>query len=400
MTDLCPRIAFVPSDSVKTVLANLGRTEDVQFSPDDSRLAIAGYNNSKILLLDITVKTAKNKILINCEDWLEITSPSFNYPHGLFWIDSSTLIVANRSGDVPILKIPSEKPDGRSVEIAPIETISCSRDLLRSPGSVSVSKIGQDLYDVVICNNYAHNVSRHLLDARDGFAPQGSCRLLAKGLDVPDGISHSHSGEWIAVSNHHTSAVFIYRNDNSLDEQSEPAGKLLGVCCPHGLRFSHDDRHIFVADAGQPLVHVYRMEQRRWSGEHFPVHSLHAVDNEAFIRGHTNPHEGGPKGLDLMGDDRILVASCEEEPIVFFDVRKIFESPSTHSNFVIKPPDNTAETERLRLFLLGHVNLMSKSNATARLSIEALKRMVAARTLERDALLQQLNEIKREGIPN
>ena len=319
----------MPSDGVKTALANLGRTEDVQFSPDDSRLAIAGFNNNKILLLDIKVKTAKNKIVIKCEDWLEITSPSFNYPHGLFWIDSSTLIIANRSGDVPILKIPSEKPDSRTVEIAPMETIRRGRDLLRSPGSVSVSKIGQDLYDVVICNNYAHNVSRHLLDARNSFAAKGSCRLLAKGLDVPDGISHSHSGEWIAVSNHHTKAVFIYKNDNSLDEESEPAGKLLGMSYPHGLRFSHDDRYIFVADAGAPLVHVYRMGQRRWSGEHFPVHSLRVVDNEAFIRGHTNPQEGGPKGLDLTGDDRILVASCEEEPIVFFDVRKILESPSS-----------------------------------------------------------------------
>lgn len=355
--DLCPRISFVPSDGVKTALVNLGRTEDVQFSPDDRRLAIAGYNNNKILLLDIKFKTAKGKILILCQDWLEITSPSLNYPHGLFWIDDSTLIIANRSGEAPILKIPSEKPDNRIVEITPIETIRRGRDLLRSPGSVSVSKISQDLHDVVICNNYAHNVSRHLLDERNNFAPQGSCRLLAKGLDVPDGISHSHSGEWIAVSNHRRNAVFIFKNDSSLDEECEPIGKLRGMSYPHGLRFSHDDRHIFVADAGAPLVHVYKMDHRRWSGKHFPAYGLRAMDNEVFLRGHVNPQEGGPKGLDLTSDDRILVASCEEEPIVFFDVRKIFESPSIPSNFSNKPPDNNAEVERMRVSLLGHVNL-------------------------------------------
>ena len=398
MTDPCPRIAFVPSDGVKTALENLGRTEDVQFSPDDSQLAIAGFNNNKILLLDIKVKTAKNSIVIKCDDWLEITCLSFNYPHGLFWIDSSTLITANRSGDVPILKIPSERPDSRTVKIEPIETIRRGRDLLNSPGSVSVSKIGQDLYDVVICNNYAHYVSRHLLDAGNSFAAMGSCRLLAKGLNVPDGISHSHSGEWIAVSNHHTKAVLIYKNDNSLDEESEPAGKLLGVSYPHGLRFSHDDRFIFVADAGAPLIHVYRMRQWGWSGEHFPMHSFRAVDNEAFNRGHTNPQEGGPKGLDLTGDDRILVASCEEEPIVFLDVRKIFEAP--HSDFAIKPSDNIAETERTRLFLLGHINLMAKTNAKARLNIEVLKKMIAASTQERDVLLKQLKDIKSEGLLN
>jgi hypothetical protein len=396
--DLCPRISFVPSEGVKTALANLGRTEDVQFSPDDRRLAIAGFNNNKILLLDIEVKTAKDKILLKCEDWLEITSPSFNYPHGLFWIDSSTLIIANRSADAPIIKIPTEKPDGKAVEIAPIETIRRGRDLLRSPGSVSVSKIGEDLYDAVICNNYAHNVSRHLLDARDNLASKGSCRLLAKGLDVPDGISHSHSGEWIAVSNHHKNAVFMYRNDNSLDEESEPIGKLRGMSYPHGLRFSHDDRYIFVADAGAPLVHVYKMDHRRWSGKHFPAYSLRVMDNETFIRGQTNPQEGGPKGIDLTNDDRILVVSCEEEPIVFFDVRKMLEMPSAGSNTEIGRPESIAEAERTRLSLLGHIELMAKSNANARAQIDVLKKAVAAGAQERETLIKRLNNMKAKDL--
>ena len=76
-------------------MANLGRTEDVQFSPNNRRLATAGFKENKVLVLDIKIKTAKSKILVLCEEWLEITSPSFNYPHGLFWIDGSTLIVAN-----------------------------------------------------------------------------------------------------------------------------------------------------------------------------------------------------------------------------------------------------------------------------------------------------------------
>jgi hypothetical protein len=394
--DLCPRISFAPNDGVKTALANLGRTEDVQFSPDDRRLAIVGYNNNKILILDIKVKTAKGKILIKCEDWLEITSPSFDHPHGLFWIDGSTLIIANRSAEVPIIKIPSEKPESRTVEIMPIETIKRGRDMLRSPGSVSVSKIGQDLYDVVICNNYAHYVSRHLLDARDNFAAKGSIRLLTKGFDIPDGISHSHSGEWIAVSNHDKNAVFIYRNDSSLDQESEPAGKLRGMSYPHGLRFSHDDRYIFVADAGAPLVHVYKTDHRRWSGKHFPVHGLRVIDNEAFIRGHVNPSEGGPKGIALTGDDRILVVTCEEEPIVFFDVRKICEPPSAGSNFISEQSENITETEGVRRSLLGHINRMAKSRALAWREIEALQKRVAAGKEERDALVQQLNDMKKE----
>ena len=89
--DLCPRISFLLGNGVKFVMANLGRTEDVQFSPDNRRLAIAGFKQNKVLILDIEIKTSISKIFILCEDWLEITSPSFNYPHGLFWIDAAPL---------------------------------------------------------------------------------------------------------------------------------------------------------------------------------------------------------------------------------------------------------------------------------------------------------------------
>ena len=394
LMNVSPRISFLPSEGVKTALANLGRTEDVQFSPDNRRLAIAGFKESKVLILDIKIKTAKNKIQILSEDWLEITSPSFNYPHGLFWIDSSTMIVANRGGEVPIIKIPSEKPHNKTIEIIPAETIKLGRDLLHTPGSVSVSKVGRDLYDVVICNNYAHNVSRHLLDGRNSFAPRGSCRLLAKGLDVPDSISHSHSGEWLAVSNHNKNAVFIFKNDNSLDEESEPIGTLQGMSYPHGLRFSHDDRYIFVADAGAPVVHVYKMDHRCWSGEHFPVYDLRIMDDETFSRGHVNPEEGGPKGIDLSSDDHVLVASCEEEPIVFFDLRKIFEQLPDRSNSHNKQHENITETERMRLSLLGHIDLISKSRANAWKQVDVLKKMVAAGIQERIMLTQKLNDTK------
>ena len=395
--DLCPRISFKPSDGAKAALVSLGRTEDVQFSPDDRRLAIVGFKQNKVLILDIKIKTAKGKILVLCEDWFEITSPSFNFPHGLFWIDNSTLIVANRGAEAPILKIPLKKPDNKTVEILPLETIRQDRDRLHSPGSVSVSKIGRDLYDVVICNNYAHNVSRHLLDERDNFSAKGSCRLLAKGLDVPDGISHSQSGEWLAVSNHNKNAVFMYKNDSSLDEESDPVGKLRGLSYPHGLRFSRDDRYIFVADAGAPIVHVFKMDYRGWSGKHFPVYELRVMDEETFKRGHINPKEGGPKGIDLTSDDRVLAVSCEEEPIVFFDVRKMIDTPSTHSNFDIKQRENITETEQMRLSLLGHINLMTKSKANSRKLIDRLRKMVEAGVQERNMLVQQLNDVKNEG---
>ena len=74
---------------------------------------------------------------------------------------------------------------------------------------------------------------------------------------------------------------------------------------PHGLRFSRDDRYIFVADAGAPIVHVFKMDYRRWSGKHFPVYELRVMD-EKPLSGPRKPQEGGPKGIDLTSDDRVL----------------------------------------------------------------------------------------------
>ena len=40
---------------VQATLAQLGRTEDVRFSPDNRRLALAGYGEDTCLLLDIRI---------------------------------------------------------------------------------------------------------------------------------------------------------------------------------------------------------------------------------------------------------------------------------------------------------------------------------------------------------
>ena len=213
--------------------------------------------------------------------------------------------------------------------------------------------------------------------------------------DTHGGCGDSHSGEWLAVSNHYKNCVFIFKNDNSLDEESEPIGTLQGMSYPHGLRFSQDDKYIFVADAGAPVVHVYKMDHRRWSGEHFPVYDLRIMDDETFSRGHINPEEGGPKGIDLSSDDQVLVASCEEEPIVFFDVRKVFEPLSVRPHTPSNQHDNITETERMRLSLLGHINLISKAETNARTQVDELKKIVAAGLQEQNMLTQQLNDHKK-----
>lgn len=320
------RIEFRAEEDVRAALVAVGRTEDLQFSPDGRRLAIAGFSTDSILILDVAFDAAgAGQVVLSAP--LVLRSASFQLPHGMSWIDDETMIVANRRGEAPIIGVPRQRA-GREVTVEPLQTLRCdATDLLDFPGSVSVFACGDDLHEVLICNNSSDEVSRHLLDGRDGYAPVSSEVVVRKRLSIPDGVTHSHSGEWIAVSNHNDSTVLLYRTEQ-LGRSDEPAGVLLGIGYPHGAHFSRDDRSLLVADAGAPVVHLFTLPPGSdWSGERRPTGRIAAIDDETFRRGNVNKEEGGPKGLDLSPDGTLLAITCEEQPLAFLDMRPILGSP-------------------------------------------------------------------------
>jgi DNA-binding beta-propeller fold protein YncE len=150
---------------------------------------------------------------------------------------------------------------------------------------------------------------------------------MARSLDIPDGIAVSHDERWIAVSNHNTHEVMLFDASASLGPWTEPAGILSDVDYPHGLRFTPDDKHLLVADAGAPLIHVYERGSG-WAGAHGPIRSVTVLDDETFIRGRANPQEGGPKGLDIDRSGIVVAMTCEEQPLAFFSLASMIEAPA------------------------------------------------------------------------
>jgi hypothetical protein len=369
------QIPFAANSDVLSAIDRIGRTEDLHFSPDNSRLAIAGFNQDRILVLEIDIRCHLENGSITVIDFLEVTSNAFSRPHGLYWIDNQTIIVANRNGEVPIFRIPTDKPRSKAAEITPTQTIRTNNiDLLQTPGSVSVSKIGFDLYEVLICNNYGHYVTRHIVDKRDNFAVKASSKLLSEGLHIPDGVSHSHCGRWIAVSNHTGRNVFLYENNSRLTPSTRPYGTLQGLKCPHGVRFTSNDRYVLVADAAAPFVHIYAREAEDWAGQYYPAASIRVMDDYAFYRGHRDPEVGGPKGIDLSQDNKVLVASCEEQPLVFIDLsctlknldQRFLESPRQFQDI--------DQAERLRLGLLGQLQGLNAKYEDALTELEETRK--------------------------
>lgn len=320
------RIDFSASEEVRAVLRDLGRTEDVKFSPDNRRLAVAGYKKNKLVVFDVALEVTAAGTRVSLPDFIEITSPGLHAPHGLCFIDDQTLVVANRWGDVPILKLPPCGAGEKNVELIPVHTIGSDQThLLDSPGSVTVSLLGQNRYELLVCNNYANYVTRHVLENAGHPELKSSEILLSRGLGVPDGVALSSDRRWIAISNHNAHSVFLYENTPRLSRDSEPDGILRNLNYPHGLLFAPDDSFMLVADAGAPYVNIYARDGDSWAGTRDPVAALRVMDETTYRRGRKNPQEGGPKGIDIDSGMNVLVTTCDEQVLAFFDLPSMMQ---------------------------------------------------------------------------
>src|SRR5262245_46475722 len=111
-----------PAD-LRSALAGMGRTEDVKFSPDNRRLAVAGFGRDAIFLMDVLVEVVADSVRLCVTGLAELSSSSLHQPHGLCFLDDSTLVVANRAGEAPILALPPPSLGFQAVHVVPIGTI-------------------------------------------------------------------------------------------------------------------------------------------------------------------------------------------------------------------------------------------------------------------------------------
>jgi sugar lactone lactonase YvrE len=310
---------------VQRALHALGRTEDIRFSPSNRRIAIAAFARRVIAIVDFETTAERGRAPWRLVDVREVTAPEITGPHGVDFLDEETLIIANRTGGIVLIRIPAPG-DGRGPRtIAVLADRSIAP--LDSPGSVRVVST-DDGSDVLVGNNLGNTVSRHRV-AESGTALLPGSVVAERLLTVPDGIAVSPSG-WLAVSNHHTHTVFLYRALYRMDDNRDPDGILRGVAFPHGVRFTADGRRFFVADAGSPYIHVFTSDDGgEWPGVRFPAASIRVMDDEVFQRGRRTPQEGGPKGLDLDLEGHVLAITSEFQPLTFFNVAELVERATT-----------------------------------------------------------------------
>ena len=327
-------------------LAAMGRTEDVRFAPGGRRLAVACYTRERIAVADVEITTGAGTPYVVLRRLEELSSSALREPHGLGFLDDETVIVANRSGSLAVFRIP---PGAGSGEVTPVRLHEHgSVELLHSPGSVDVRPLPGGGHELVTCNNWADTVTRHTLDADHSLSPGEVA--AQRWLDLPDGVAFSDDGQWLAVSNHNTHSVLVYECI-SLHEHADPIGVLRGVRYPHGLRFADDDRHLFVADAGAPHLHVFARSDDDWHGAAYPTATIRVMDDDTFARGHRNPKEGGPKGVDVHPTAGVVVVTAECLPLAFFDLAAALDREGEHDGVrgTLVPYELHALEERERI---------------------------------------------------
>ncbi len=346
-TGLATRVEYTATDKVAAAIARLGRTEDIRFSPDNRRLVVIGFKGNRILVIDVEVARPAGGTTVRLINCVDVESPEFHEPHGVCFLDDEYIIVANRRGLAPVVKLPPRGTRELVVQgevVGRIEGTLLAR--LESPGSVAATPLGEGRYEVLFCNNYVHTVTRHVLDMRQGVRVRRNRTLLRRRLAVPDGVAIGEGGRWIAISNHNTHSVLMFENTRLLNPLSKPSATLRNVNYPHGLRFTDDDRFVVVADAGAPFVHVYARPEQGWAGSHEPVATHRVMDEATFLRGRYNTQEGGPKGIDIDRTGTLLATTCEHQVLSFFDLASMMSAGRDWPDNVVELPRRATRAQR------------------------------------------------------
>lgn len=322
---------YKTSEEIRAIINKIGRTEDVKFSPDNSRFVIAEFIANKLHFFDFGFDPNENPVGITLTNYCEITSPDIKSPHGVCFLDDDRIVVCSRYGDVSIFRVPEYRDEINEFEIhaeASIPGQGLWRSKVMTPGSVDSYPLSENKYRIFICENHSHLVSSHIISLDDGITITHEGVRMKQSLRIPDGITVSPDQKWIAVSNHVYGQAVIFKNESDLTKKTTPVNVLEGPVCPHGIRFSHDGKELYVADAATQYLFLYESEDGNWGATHNPPKTIKVVDDEAFYVGQYGAKEGGVKGIDIDKTQSVIITTHRMGVVEFYDLKALKDAHS------------------------------------------------------------------------
>ncbi|MEM1039649.1 MAG: hypothetical protein AAGI12_09295 [Pseudomonadota bacterium] len=308
----------------------LSRTEDLALSPNNQWLAVANFTLNCITFfqLSFTYDGSPRTPGLSIGNYWQLQSPTLKYPHGLDFLDDQTLVVANRQGSIDLFDLPAAPPFGQMIKTTPRVSLTRAgfKQRVHSPGSVCAVELRRGQCQIFAANNYSHFISSHVISSFGQLRKTSNKTIISSGLGIPDGLAMSDDHRFLAVSNHTTHEVLIYKNQRAGEPFDEPCARLKNVIYPHGLKFVDGHSKMVVASAGSPFLHLYACDDLPWSGEYRPKNSFQVVDDETFRAGAVNDQEGGPKGIEITSNERLLLMTNELLPLRVFDLQAMLNS--------------------------------------------------------------------------
>jgi hypothetical protein len=319
--DVLQPLTVLGTPEVAQAMAGIGQAEDVVFSADARRVAIAGFRRDTVVVLDIEV-AAGSPPTVTVTGCTTIRCLSFNEVHGVALLDD-VLMVANRRGAVEAVRLPPPADGVAEVLATPLFTLSARGPAkIARPGSVRATRLATGLFEVVVCHAYSRTVTRHLVDAVEGRSLRDEVVLTEGALAIPDSIALSSDDRWMAISNHDTHTVVVYDLSLPPTTDAEPVATLRGMKHPHGLFFTTDDAALVVVDSWSPLATVFERGPT-WSGERTPDLTVQLMSDEMFASRSQNIGDGGNKGAGIHPSGLVIGITSEQRPIEFFDTREV-----------------------------------------------------------------------------
>ena len=293
-----------------TLPNELTGSEGVAYSPAGDVIAVATSDTNRVFLF-----RRKTDGQFATAPFLELGGQdgALSYPHDVSFAASGErelLAVAQRRGAIAIYQ---RNADDRTYGPKPIFEICGSETQLKFSDGVAFVPPRYD--HLAVCNWKTGTVSiyRQVSHSPVRFALKPVFVLQHPSVHRPDGLGFSACGRWLAVANHGSHTVSIYRRRTPilalgrLQYGPEPVTVIddPSLCHPHSVAFNPGTNHLVVTNAGANYFSVYqplgRGRHLRWSRSS----SLRTtVAPEAAFRevnGH-NKMEGGPKGIAIHRD--------------------------------------------------------------------------------------------------
>ncbi|CAO3424241.1 hypothetical protein [Azospirillum doebereinerae] len=343
-------IHYKQSPAVHTMLKNISyvyknahgesyRTEDVKFSPSGRRMAVISVDNC-IFIYDVNITARPIQVILK----IEIRSASLIYPHGVDFLSEDVIVVANRGSDIQFYEIPFVTEGVLSSFVDPIYQAPSpwfgkkgimkqlpERKIYTGPGGVRF--LNGILF--VSCNNIPSITTHVCTLTPDGMQLQDDAIITQDGFQVLDGVAVSQDGSRLAVSDLSHNRIVLYDRLGSGAGHTSPQSSFTQTVTlqdedlrfPHGLCFDPSGKILYVTDAGSPNVYVFATQDDWASSFLTSSFKLKAVRDAAFAKTRTGlgepfrSLEGGAKGIDIDPTGTVVVVTCKNQPLRFFETQ-------------------------------------------------------------------------------